>query len=80
MPKFPDLVNSKLRPQACLTQKLNFTKKRGQPLGHVVGVLRAPLWQPGVSGVHIPDVDLLHSSARLWQHPTHKVEEDWQRC
>ena len=29
---------------------------------------------PG-SQVWIPGADLLHSSAMLWRHPTHKVEE-----
>ena len=33
------------------------------------------------SWVQIPGVDL-HTAhqARLWQHPTYKVEEDWHRC
>ena len=34
---------------------------------------------PG-SWVWILRVDLLHSSAMLWRHPTYKVEEDWHRC
>ena len=32
------------------------------------------------SQVRIPAVDLLHSSAMLWRHPTYKIEEDWHRC
>ena len=31
-------------------------------------------------GSQILDVDLLHSSAMLWRHPTYEVEEDWHRC
>ena len=33
---------------------------------------------PG-SQVQISGVDLLHSSATLWRHPTYKIEEDWHR-
>ena len=31
--------------------------------------------------VQIPGMDL-HSAhqAMLWQHPTHKIQEDWHRC
>ena len=32
------------------------------------------------SRVWIPGVDLLHSSAMLWRHPTYKIEENWHRC
>ena len=32
------------------------------------------------SQIRIPAADLLHSSARLWRHPTYKAEEDWHRC
>ena len=30
--------------------------------------------------VRIPGMELLHSSAMLWQHPTYKIEEDWHMC
>ena len=32
------------------------------------------------SWVQILGADLLHSPARLWWCPTHKIEEDWHRC
>ena len=30
--------------------------------------------------VRILGVDLLHTSAMLWRHPTYKVGEDWHGC
>ena len=32
------------------------------------------------SRVRILGVDLLHSPATLWRHPTDKVKGDWHRC
>ena len=54
--------------------------KWGLPGGVVVKFTHSASVAPG-SQVQIPGVDLhtIHQ-AMLWQHPTHKAEEDWQRC
>ena len=51
---------------------------RGWPRGAAIkfGVL---LFCGLGSQVQILGVDLHHSSAVLWQQPTHKTEEDWQQ-
>ena len=58
---------------------LNFSSLERSACGQMVKVPHTPLPRPGFAGSD-PGVDLLHSSATLWRHPTNKTEEDWHGC
>ena len=68
---------------ACLVLSASRLKKDcewGRPGGAVVKFMCSASAARG-SQVQIPDVDL-HTThqAKLWWHPTYKVEGDWHRC
>ena len=48
------------------------------PMAEWLKLHMLPFGCPGFLG-SIQGVDLLHSLAMLWRHPTYKIEEDWHR-